>query len=156
MDSIVVTIDYPQAVHIGQSLSLSLITGHAAICPEKDIADRWQALLTRPRPLTLPLYLRQEAGGFTAHDVLMIVMAIQKYGNPACAKLWGQVYTYLTCIAAAKVPTPIHIDLGTPRGRRAFMTYMDGHDHACGIRRPSQPMAHNTYLLQGGIRYAFA
>ena len=102
-----------------------------------------------------PLAIHIPAGGFTAHDVLAIVMAIQKYGNPACAKLWGQVYTYLTCIAAAKVPASC-IDLGTIRGRRAFMTYMDGHDHACGIRRPSQPMAHNTYLLQGGIRYAFA
>lgn len=149
---IILTIDYPQAALIGTCLHHACRTDHTLIIPENALLDRWQALLeTLP-----PLAIRIPAGGFTAHDVLTIVMAMQTFGNPACAKLWGQVYTYLTCIAAAKVPTPIHIDLGTPRGRRAFMTYMDGHDHACGIRRPSQPMAHDTYLLQGGIRYAFA
>ena len=148
---IILTIDHLQAVHIGGCLQRASLTGHTPIIPENSLLDRWQALLTQSQPLAISI----PAGGFTAHDVLAIVMAIQKYGNPACAKLWGQVYTYLTCIAAAKVPASC-IDLGTIRGRRAFMTYMDGHDHACGIRRPSQPMAHNTYLLQGGIRYAFA
>ena len=149
---IILTIDSPQAALIGTCLHHACRTDHTLIIPENALLDRWQALLETPPPLAI----RIPAGGFTAHDVLTIVMAIKKYGNPACAKLWGQVYTYLTCIAAAKVPTPVIIDLGTTRGRRAFMTYMDGHDHACGIRRPSQPMAHNTYLLQGGIRYAFA
>lgn len=148
---IILTIDSPQAALIGTCLHHACRTGHTLIIPENALLDRWQALLMQSQPLAIHI----PAGGFTAHDVLAIVMAIQKYGNPACAKLWGQVYTYLTCIAAAKVPASC-IDLGTIRGRRAFMTYMDGHDHACGIRRPSQPMAHNTYLLQGGIRYAFA
>ena len=148
---IIPTIDHLQAAYIGACLQRASITGHTPIIPENALLNRWQALLMQSQPLAIPI----PAGGFTAHDVLAIVMAIQKYGNPACAKLWGQVYTYLTCIAAAKVPASC-IDLGTIRGRRAFMTYMDGHDHACGIRRPSQPMAHDTYLLQGGIRYAFA
>ena len=148
---IILTIDSPQAALIGTCLHHACRTGHTLIIPANALLDRWQALLMQSQPLAIHI----PAGGFTAHDVLAIVMAIQKYGNPACAKLWGQVYTYLTCIAAAKVPASC-IDLGTIRGRRAFMTYMDGHDHACGIRRPSQPMAHNTYLLQGGIRYAFA
>ena len=148
---IILTIDHLQAAHIRACLKRASLTGHTPIIPENALLDRWQALLeTLP-----PLAIRIPAGGFTAHDVLTIVMAMQTFGNPACAKLWGQVYTYLTCIAAAKVPASC-IDLGTIRGRRAFMTYMDGHDHACGIRRPSQPMAHDTYLLQGGIRYAFA
>ena len=149
---IILTIDHLQAAHIGACLQRASITGHTPIIPENALLNRWQALLMQSQPLAIHI----PAGGFTAHDVLAIVMAIQKYGNPACAKLWGQVYTYLTCIAAAKVPARVVIDLGTIRGRRAFMTYMDGHDHACGIRRPSQPMAHDTYLLQGGIRYAFA